>query len=1257
MATQASLIAVQKMYIAYYGRPADNAGLNAWADALDAANGDMSAIVEAFGTSPEATARFGGKSSAETITTLYQQLFGRDPETQEVLDEWVNQLENNPDVTLQSIALDLLNGAQNDDLAAVNNKLSIAQSFSAAIDTADETNAYVGQAAIDAGTALLDGVTATTDVNTVDVDAALAALVTTNPGGGNDGATFTLTESQDNLVGDADNNTFNAYVFDNQNTLQSGDMVDGGAGLDTLKAVVGNSQAFAMTPVTQNVEIVEIRAQAAAFDNADNEVVDGGTESVDKNAQIDAQDMSGVQEWWSVDSRANLVIEDVRSNSHQTKIGARNTDPGNVNLEVYFSPENITANDGTTSGSQVFLDLLDQLHAPDAPLQQHPYKTFSFTFQGTTYTIDNLEAPNSYVELETLVRDQIADLGLTASLEVTRIPNGFQDNNGVQGDRIVISSKEGTDVSVPASGSFTTGDSKNSDGSTVDDVYFALNDQAGTQTPALTSADIELDNVGRGSKSGDVIVGNMSMLGAGTVSGSDGIQQFNVEVDRNSWINELRSTGDQASSSDLEVVNVVNIAQNNAAGDGDLQIDVLRDVRVFDAATMDGDVKLNASLSAAVTDKYLNLTDTAVDGSADNSENSYRDVTDTFFSYDMGNGNDVLSLSLSEANLADAGNASREDFVLEVNGGAGDDELNVFINDEDGSGNNSNDFWFANHQENADIVVNGGAGDDTIRTFGQGDMDINAGSGDDTLYTDNAGNASVWVVNASNTDVNNLNSNGVGTTGMLSNATLTVTYAAAHGMTVGDAARNTQGIENSVVITTNATGNQATVNQAIKRAINEDEVLSKLLKVEDGPAHTLVITSLIDGSNVTNDLHFEVQAASVAAMADTQKAALKDAYEELTKNSNADLTDAQLQTVLTDAANAYDGNNAVLAATGSDSVYESNNVINVGAGSNDIVVLSTGANSNETIEFTGTGLGKVTLVNFDDDPATAGTDTLDFSAYLTGMTSASSSTVSQVAVPASYEFVNVATSSATASANEILVINDFAGDADSGETWSAMTGSSLLAAIRDDNTTGYGNIANGDINVAAKVADYVGNTVKNIIMVENDANQGEYKVFEVTSDLSAGVNEFTAATLITTIDFGASFNQAANTGNTGGGTNPGGNTTVTPDAGTGIATATDGSNDTVTFSAAELDDGNWTVNGFNTAEDVLSLAGLVGATGSTLADLDGQTIDTGVIGVQVNQIDQSIFVNLGNDATPAADVISIEINGVTDASLVDIALV
>ena len=97
---------------------------------------------------------------------------------------------------------------------------------------------------------------------------------------------------------------FKAYVFDNQNTLQSGDSIDGGAGTDTLLADLGTSNKFAITPETKSVEIVKFRVQAEGEDGGE-----GNTSgAADKGATIDAERMQGVKEFWSSNSRADLKV-------------------------------------------------------------------------------------------------------------------------------------------------------------------------------------------------------------------------------------------------------------------------------------------------------------------------------------------------------------------------------------------------------------------------------------------------------------------------------------------------------------------------------------------------------------------------------------------------------------------------------------------------------------------------------------------------------------------------------------------------------------------------------------------------------------------------------------------------------------------------------------------------------------------------------------------------------------------------------------
>jgi hypothetical protein len=63
---------------------------------------------------------------------------------------------------------------------------------------------------------------------------------------------------------------------------------------------------------------------------------------------------------------------------------------------------------------------------------------------------------------------------------------------------------------------------------------------------------------------------------------------------------------------------------------------------------------------------------------------------------------------------------------------------------------------------------------------------------------------------------------------------------------------NYKGIEASVIVAgTGYKTSDLEINQAIKQAINSDAVLSKLLLATDGPANSLVVTSLIDGTHTT----------------------------------------------------------------------------------------------------------------------------------------------------------------------------------------------------------------------------------------------------------------------------------------------------------------------------------------------------------------------------------------------------------------------
>ena len=69
MAAQATLDAVQKLYIAYLGRAADEAGLNFWANAIESGLSTIESVATGFTLTPEYGSIYGSVSN-ETLGSV-----------------------------------------------------------------------------------------------------------------------------------------------------------------------------------------------------------------------------------------------------------------------------------------------------------------------------------------------------------------------------------------------------------------------------------------------------------------------------------------------------------------------------------------------------------------------------------------------------------------------------------------------------------------------------------------------------------------------------------------------------------------------------------------------------------------------------------------------------------------------------------------------------------------------------------------------------------------------------------------------------------------------------------------------------------------------------------------------------------------------------------------------------------------------------------------------------------------------------------
>lgn len=138
---------VQKIFIAFYQRPADPAGLKYWAERVDVAGGNINQVIDAFASSAEATTLYGAVNATtigDVIDKLYMALFNVAPDAAGKAF-YVNGFAAGT-FTAGTIALAVLNGAQNADLTAVNNKVAVANLFTAQVDGRALTDSSFGAA-------------------------------------------------------------------------------------------------------------------------------------------------------------------------------------------------------------------------------------------------------------------------------------------------------------------------------------------------------------------------------------------------------------------------------------------------------------------------------------------------------------------------------------------------------------------------------------------------------------------------------------------------------------------------------------------------------------------------------------------------------------------------------------------------------------------------------------------------------------------------------------------------------------------------------------------------------------------------------------------------------------------------------------------------------------------------------------------------------------------------------------------------------
>lgn len=284
--------AIQKLYVAYFNRPADAFGLQNWEGLLTDKKVSLTDVSKAFAGSDEYKKAYAGMDALHVVAQVYLNLFNNsNPDTAGLLF-WASKLQAGV-LSIDTIVQNIADGAQGTDKDAYVAKVAAATAFTAQLDTAKEMLGYNGDIANQMAKTWMSTIKDDASLKAAIADAALSATVMSITNPPVPGQTFTLTQGLDTVNGTSGDDVINAFAFNgvsgsDTTTLQSVDTIDGGAGKDTLNIEIkGNPAAAApganfngsIVGTIKNVETINIDATAAtaALNAVDASVFAGAT--------------------------------------------------------------------------------------------------------------------------------------------------------------------------------------------------------------------------------------------------------------------------------------------------------------------------------------------------------------------------------------------------------------------------------------------------------------------------------------------------------------------------------------------------------------------------------------------------------------------------------------------------------------------------------------------------------------------------------------------------------------------------------------------------------------------------------------------------------------------------------------------------------------------------------------------------------------------------------------------------------------------
>ncbi|MBE9071815.1 bluetail domain-containing putative surface protein [Microcystis sp. LEGE 08355] len=420
------------LYVIYFGRATSSSDLNNAVAAGQAGVTNVDLAIQ-FGSSQEAKTKYPFLQSPllgnvdEFINQIYQNMFARNADA-DGLAFWRTQLlaaQGSP----QAVALFILDVAQgakpdSDDFKALQNKADVALDFSKqALNKGVNFDSTLAQSSAN-NIATVNSTQATRD-------AAIAqnTVIIAGSGGGG-GQTFVFTTALDNLAGTPGNDTFNG---DNsgglaQQTVQLGDVANGGEGTDTFNYFGPTNNVLPQLSNIENVNLIQGAGGAFDFSAAAGK----GLKSVTVDTLVldpvpptltTIQGIGGVGLTLKGNFNNNNLTADFGNSATEAQIGTNAVDKGGT---LTVRGNKLTTLNFTATGSSKFAGLVT------TALDAGAVNTIKVSGDGKSLSFsDSVAVANSIKTIDAS--------GLTAGGLTVAFGTGITSFKGGKGDDIVRS--------------------------------------------------------------------------------------------------------------------------------------------------------------------------------------------------------------------------------------------------------------------------------------------------------------------------------------------------------------------------------------------------------------------------------------------------------------------------------------------------------------------------------------------------------------------------------------------------------------------------------------------------------------------------------------------------------------------------------------------------------------------------------------------------------------------------------------------------